>query len=111
MVGRNELQQVQIQVEILLEQVTFLNAVDDNLSLGELDALTAIKLVTHKKMSRTVSKQAESTMLFLRSKYTLSPALQSNIRFIGRAPFIARAVGEWDKRREDKKYVIALEQR
>ena len=32
MVGSNELQQVQIQVEILLEQVTFLNAVDDKQS-------------------------------------------------------------------------------
>ena len=62
-------------------------------------------------MSRTVSKQAESTMLLLRSKYTLSPALQRNIIFIDRAPFIARAVGEWDKRREGKKYDIVLEQR
>ena len=50
-------------------------------------------------------------MLLLRSKYRLSPALQSNIRFIGRAPFIVGAVGEWDKRREGKKYDIALEQR
>ena len=62
-------------------------------------------------MSRTVSKQAESTMLFLRSKYRLSPAFQSNIIFIARAPFIAGAVGEWDKRREGKKYDTALEQR
>ena len=32
MVCSNELQQIQIQVEILLEQVTFLNAVDDKQS-------------------------------------------------------------------------------